>query len=172
MTKEFTAVLEDFNNKLWRYHILVPTEIADTFINGKDRRVLCTFNNQLTIQAGLMPNKETYFILINKQIRDQLGLEVGSELKVKLEKDTSTYGLDMPEELRIMFDQEPEAHLFFEELTAGKKRGLIYLVKSVKNTDSRIKKGLAICHHLKESTGNLDYKRLYELIKEYNSKFY
>ena len=96
-------------------------------------------------------------------------MQLGDTINVKLQKDTSQYGIPMPEELQIAMDQEEGAFAYFEALTVGKQRTLIYLVSKVKNTDSRIKKGLAIAFHLAESKGNLDFKRLNELIKHYNN---
>ena len=68
-----------------------------------------------------------------------------------------------------MLDQEETAKEIFESLTPGKQRTLIYIVLKVKNTDSRIRKALAIVEHLNESKGDLDFKRLNVLIKHYNN---
>jgi hypothetical protein len=64
--------------------------------------------------------------------------------------------------------QDEEGARYFYALTKGKQRSLVYVVGKVKNVDSQIAKGLAIMHHLKEAQGKLDFKRLGEVIKEYN----
>ena len=53
-------------------------------------------------------------------------------------------------------------------LTPGKKRTLLYLVGNVKNSDSRIRKSLAIADHLTVNKGQIDFKLLNEAFKAYN----
>ncbi|MEQ9302344.1 MAG: YdeI/OmpD-associated family protein, partial [Marinoscillum sp.] len=99
-----------------------------------------------------------------------LGIEEGDEISVTIEKDHSEFGHEVPESFQVLLDQDEAGRSFFEELTKGKQRSLIYIVKKVKNIDSQLAKGLAIMHHLKEAKGELDFKRLNELIKEYNNR--
>jgi uncharacterized protein YdeI (YjbR/CyaY-like superfamily) len=83
-------------------------------------------------------------------------------------KDDSKYGMPMPDEFQEVLYQEPDASKYFHELTAGKQRSLLYIVGKVKNTESRIKKSLAIADHLVANKGKLDFKMLNEAFKEYN----
>ena len=91
-------------------------------------------------------------------------------MAVLMSLEASKYGVDMPEELQAALDQDPLAMEFFDLLTPGKQRNLIYLVNKVKNTNSRINKALAIIDHLTEMQGKLDFKLLNEKIKEYNQR--
>lgn len=166
---EFSAIIENFNSRLWGHHIKVPEDIAARFISGTHRRVICTFNQEIEIRCALMGSKSGWFILLNQSIRNQLGVSEGDTIRVNLEKDHSEFGFDMPEELEAMLDQDLTANAYFRELTKGKQRNLIYIVNKVKNTDSRINKALAIVHHLKEVNGKLDFKKLNEMIKYYNN---
>lgn len=168
--KIFDSTLENFHNKLWSYFIPIPKAIADQFIEGQNRRVLCTVNNHQPIHAALMPRDGDYFILINTKLQKQLGIEEHEKISVTLEKDRSEYGHPMPESFEVLLSQDEEGAAYFHELTKGKQRSLIYIVQKVKNIDSQLAKGLAIMHHLRESKGNLDYKRLNELIKHYNNR--
>ena len=166
----FEAILEDSDSPLWGAFFKVPKEIGDPFINGENRRVICTINNQHTFHCALMPEGEYWFILVNKQIRNKLGIHLGEPLTIEIKKDTSEYGMEMPEEFRVLLDQDEEGADWFEKLTKGKQRNLIYIVAKVKNPDSRINKGLAILHHLKENKGEINFKRLIQLLKEYNKR--
>lgn len=167
----FKSTLTNFNTKLWGHHFIVPEEITKQFIIGDNRRVIIKINDSEELQSALMPiNKVESFILVNKEVRTKLALSEGDSLSVDIKKDHSEYGMDMPEELSILFDQESEAKQYFEELTPGKQRALIYLVIKVKNTNSKLNKALAIVHHLKEVNGAVDFKMLNETIKYYNSR--
>ena len=167
---KYATTIEHFNDSpLWGFHIPIAHEVAEQFIEGKDRRVICTINGQETIQAALMPYPLGYFIMTNKKLVGKLGLQVGAKVELIIEKDTSEYGLDMPDELRELLNQDDEGSAFFHALTKGKQRSLIYIVAKVKNTNSRLNKSLAIVHHLKEFQGKLDFKALNETIKYYNN---
>lgn len=165
---QFSAKLDQFYNDLWGFHFVVPKEIALSFIQEDDRRVIATFNDEIKNHCALMPKKGEYFILINKQTREKLKITVGDSVLISLEKDTSEYGMPMPEEMLMVLSQDEDSFRIFEGLTPGKKRTLIFLVSSVKNIDSRIRKSLAIAEHLKLCNGKIDFKQLNELIKMYN----
>ena len=165
----FEAVLNRFaDSPIWGYHLPVPATVAEPFIEGDHRRVICTLEGEVKLHSSLMPREGDYFILINSKVRQQLQLKLGDTVQVELEKDRSEYGMPMPEELAVMLDQDEEAHALFHRLTPGKQRSLIYLVSKVKRTDSRIQKALAIVDHLKMAAGQLDFKELNERIKFYN----
>ena len=165
------TTLEKFpkeQSKVFGLHFPIEKTIAEKFIAGENRRVKCLINGGVEIRSGLMPFQDYWYILCNQQIQKKLKLTPGDPVEITIEKDNSKYGMDVPEELEVMLDQEPEASGFFEQLTSGKQRNLIYIVSQVKNSNSRINKALAVIAHLKESQGQLDFKRLNELIKHYN----
>lgn len=151
-------------------HLPVPDEIAKEFIDGNDRRVICTINNKVKFQCAIIPMKVYYLIQVNKENRKKLQLEEGEPIQVTLEKDHSEYGMEMCSEMEYILNEDIEGHAHFQQLSMGKKRSLIHLVSKVKNVDSRISKTLAILEHLKEYDGNLEYAALMETIKKYNQR--
>ena len=169
MSLTYETTLEKFDSNMWGYHFPIAEDVADNFIDGNDRRVLCSINGGELLHVSLMPNKGQYFILINKNLTEKLRLSNGQKVSLTLEKDTSEYGMDMPEELRELLYQDESGSKYFHALTPGKQRSLIYLVSKVKNTNSRLNKALAIVHHLNEMNGKLDFKILNETIKYYNN---
>ncbi|MEP0984057.1 YdeI/OmpD-associated family protein [Ekhidna sp.] len=170
MIEKFTAPILKFEYDMWSYYLAVPKSIGDKFIVGDDRRIICTINNQTPIHSALMPKGDIYSIYVKKEFMKKNGLSEGDEVSVKLEKDKSEYGLPIPESFQILLDQDSEGGSLFHQLTKGKQRSLIHIVGKVKNVDSQLSKGLAIMHHLKEAKGELDFKRLNVLIKEYNNR--
>jgi len=158
---EFTAKLENFNTRLWTYHIKVPNAIARYFLDMGDKRVICHLNNSLEFQCAIMAAGEgIYFINLNKKIRDLLGLKEGTKIHVMLEKDESEFGMPFPEEFKEALKQDKKANMLFEELTPGKQRNLIYIVGQAKNTDLRIMRSIIIIDHLKNNLGKIDFRSL------------
>ena len=167
---QFVTTLQKFDPKLFGYHFPIPVDIARKFIEGMNRRVICHVNNQHKMHSALMPYSDGYFILINQNLVKKLGLTINQEVNLDLEKDTSEYGHEVPETFQMLLEQDEEGSRFFEQLSPGKKRSLIYLVGKVKNIESQLNKGLAIMDHLKAEQGVLDFKKLNQLIKEYNQR--
>lgn len=158
---EFTAKLENFNTRLWTYHIKVPNAIALHYTEQGDKRVVCTLNDTYSFQCAIMPAGEgVHFININKKIRDKLKLNEGNKINVSLEKDNSEYGLPFPEELKELLKQDTTGNKYFHQLTPGKQRNIIYYVGQVKNTDLRIHRAMIFIEHLKRNKGKLDFREI------------
>lgn len=165
----FTAPLEKLESNVWYYHITVPDEVAQAFLGEKDRRVICTLNDEVEFHCALMPRGDgRYFININKETRKQLGLRLGTPVTARLRPDDSEYGLPMPEELGELLAIDEEGSRCFHALTPGKQRNLIYIVGSPKRSDTRLRKALVVVDYLKASGGKLDFKALNEAFKEAN----
>ena len=166
---EFTTHLSKFSGDLWGFHIPVPEPVAQHFLQEKNRRVVCTLNDQEEFQCALMPKGDgTYFINVNKAIRKRLRLDLGSEVQVKLRKDESKYGLPMPEEFAELLAMDEEGDTYFHALTPGKQRTLLHIIGSPKTSDTRIRKAIVVVEFLKTNRGKLDFRALQQAFKESN----
>lgn len=166
----FISPLVKLDSNLWSHVVMVDPDVVKSFQFSGDKRVICTLNNKIDFQCAIMPHgNEEWFINLNAQIRKKLGLVLGQPLDVKLKKDESEFGLPMPEEFLVCMEQDPEGKTFFDELTPGKKRNLIYIAGKVKNPDKRIHKSLVILEHLKKNKGVIDFKELNFELKPKNN---
>jgi hypothetical protein len=157
----FSSTLERSTNKLWGGHCQVPGSAARRLINGKSRRVVCSLNGSPYRQCALIPHGNGSFVLtVNKGTRDELGLEFGVKVNVRLKRDESRYGLPMPEEFQEVLRQDREGNRLFHALTAGRLRTLLYIVGQAKSPDARISRALTILRHLKLNKGRINYKEL------------
>jgi hypothetical protein len=168
---QFQSELEKFDSNLWGHHFVVPAQMGDVLVDGDNRRVICQINDSEPFQCALMPHEGDYFILVNQKLRERWGLSLGDMLSIRLVKDTTEYGMPVTEEFRLAMDQDEEGKHYFMQLSPGKQRSLLYIAAKVKSQDSRIKKALAILHHLREMKGKLDFKILGKTIKDFNQRF-
>ena len=76
MKEKIKAVLGDMNSNLWGYHFRIPDEIANKFVEGKDRRVVCTFNHQEKNHCAIMPSPDGSFIMLNKTLVKKLKIQI------------------------------------------------------------------------------------------------
>lgn len=166
---EFKGILSKFDFNHWQYHIPVPDELIPKLMDENHRRILVWLDQTGPFHMALFKAKTCWYILINQKHRARFNLEAGDQVMLKIERDQSEFGHEVPEEFQVMLDQDDEANTIFRALTLGKQRSLIYLVTKVKNPESRMKKSLAIMHHLRLSKGKIDGKQLNELIKYYTN---
>lgn len=149
----------------WHF-LIVDRATVDKFkFEGSSRRVICTIKGGKPFPCALMPWGDIFYIMVNKQRRAELGLEVGQMVDIVLEKDESKYGMPMPEELQEVLNQDPEGEAMFEKLTPGKKRSMMYFIGKVKDVDRRIHTALIFVEHIKRNNGKIIYEELTEELK-------
>jgi hypothetical protein len=165
-TIKFTTTLESASNGSGWHFIIVSREMGERFpTDGKSRRVVCTLNGRHSYQCALMPNDGKFYIIVNKKIRESLGVVSGDKLKVSLVPDESKYGLPMSKEFKEVLKQDREGNRLFHALTPGKQRTLIYYISKIKDIDKRIHTALIVLDHLKENEGRVIFPELADELK-------
>lgn len=161
-TYHFSSHLEESNNRLWGQHFIVPAPIGAALTeNSDDKRVVCKINNMVEYQCAMVSKGAgVYIVSVNKARVKKLGLKIGDQVQVDLYKDDSEYGLPVPEEFTEVLEQDPAAKAFWEKLTPGKQRTLLYIVAQPKNSDLRIGRALVIAEHLKAYNGKINFRAL------------
>ena len=164
----FKSKIEDFKeiSTVWACHFIVPDFIVEEIKKKEIKRLICNVNNSIEFPCAIMPmGNGIYFINVNKEIRDKLGLIIGSELEINLKPDESKYGIPMPKEMGELLKMDEEANRVFHGLTKGKQRSLLYIIGKPKNSDFRLNKAVLITRYLKMVEGKLDFKEMNEYIK-------
>lgn len=153
---------------LYPFQIHVPSDNADEAIrlfNGK--RIRCRLNENEEFSAALLPDGQgDYFIMLNKNRWKQWNLSDGMAVSITLSHETAEYGMPISDEMGEVLAADPVAMDFFNALTPGKRRSLIYFVSKIKSPQKRIEKSIIIARYLMESKGVLDYKALNRAMKE------
>lgn len=169
MTHKVQLTVDKFEKGLWSYHMIVPLDTAESLKEDGNKRVLVSIEGKEPFHAGLMPDGNgQWFIKLNQEKMKKYKLELGLQVTVELKRDESKYGMAIPEVFEELLHQDPTGEKYFEALTPGKKRSLIHMVSTVKSEDIKLRKALTILHHLKINKGNLDFKVLYEAMKNKN----
>lgn len=132
-------------------YLEVPAEVVEKFGTLKIR-LICTVNNSLSFQCGLMALGEgKAYISINAKRMKELGVKLGDQVHVALEKDNSKYGMEVPEELAELFRQDEEGKRRFDKLTPGMQRYIIYYVSGVKSQNLRVERAIMLIENLKKA---------------------
>ena len=166
MEATFQAVISKYDDSLWPFHVKVPDDIYQSFAAQKIKRVMMQMNDSEKMHAGFISEGNgKYFLKLSKVVMKSLHLAVGQSVEVKIEKDTTKYGMPISDEMKELLELDPEGEAFFHKLTPGKIRSLLHKVNSFKSSDKRIEKSVIIMEHLKANGGKLDWKMLNEAFK-------
>ncbi len=172
MTFEFKASYLDQHTVIYYRHLLVPEEICEQIKEAGLTRLKVTINSSVTTYSALISNgKGGHYIIMNKENEKKLKLNIGDEVQVMIEEDTSKYGMPMPEEYQELLNIDDEGLKYFESLTPGKRRNLIHLISKPKSSQIRLTKALIINDYLKLVKGKLDFKELNTALKEWRDRY-
>ncbi len=140
---------------------VVPQEIVDK-TDGLGSRFLCSVNGHPRFHCGMVAYGDGKgYIILNKKKLKQFDLKVGDEAELTLEPDHSKYGMEVPEELQELLEQDDEGREFFENLSDGKKRYIIHYVSSVKSSQLKIDRAIMLINNLKTMPRDkFDYRHL------------
>lgn len=125
----------------WRY-IDIPADIAQQLKPGKKQsfRVKGMLDGYAIAGLALMPMGEGNFIMALKaDIRKAIHKREGAMLQVKLELDQD-YKVEMPADLIVCFDADPEALEFFNSLIRSHRDYFIKWIESAKTEATRVKR--------------------------------
>ncbi len=134
--------------------LLIPDATLIALNNNESKgrynqRVLVTVNDTITWQGGIVVYGEGFgYVTFSKARMKQLNVLEGDTVSVELQKDTSEFGHEFPEELEIVLAQDPEAKKRFADLTPGKQRTIIYYILQAKGSDKRIERSVLYMRNL------------------------
>ena len=166
MVKTFQSKLEVFEERLYAQHVKVPDDVVAYYKREGIKRFIAQLNDGIQFPCAILSAGEHgKYLIISKDLKKKNMLTLGDQVKVRLEPDDSKYGMPLPIELEELLVQEPEFELYFDKLTPGKQRALIFQVAKLKSEKKRVEKSIVISQYLIEHKGNLDFRELNEAFK-------
>ncbi len=135
------------------HNLILPDSMVTPFLEaGKNRaEVVVEFEGKsLSFHAALRKYNGRFQIMFSKNKQKELGVFPNDYIQLFLRKDSTRYGVEMPEELSEVFYQDPEAHELFKSLSDGACRSIIYGVLRYKTPQRRVELALEVCNRLKD----------------------
>jgi len=149
---KFTSSISKLDH-LNTHYIEISAAVVKKLGGKFNVRLLCTLNNKLTFQCGIVALGEGKgYISINAKRLQELKLKKGDKVDVSLKEDGSEFGVEVPEELVEVFAQDQEGLKRFEKLVPGKQRFIIRHVAAVKSSQLKIERAIFIINNLKKLT--------------------
>lgn len=151
----------DYLPKLKLHHITVPANIVEG-VGGIGTRLMCSINKHEPFHAGMVAlGGGAAYITVNKKRMKRFGVKKSDEVTVSIELDHSKYGMEMPEELEALLEQDQEGERRFEMLAPSKQRYIIHYVSQVKSSQKKIDRAIKLINNLKSMPENeFDMRKL------------
>jgi hypothetical protein len=131
------------------FFLKIEADIINQFQNKRHTRFLCTLEDQLTFPCGLNHLGDgNFFIILSRDNLVCVQKKLGDIIHVELNEDPNPLGVDMPEVLEAVIEQDEQLKAIFESLTLGKKRNIIHQIIRIKDIDKQIQKSINL---IKES---------------------
>lgn len=132
------------------FFLTIEADIINQFQNKRHTRFLCTLEGDLTFQCGLNHLGDgNFFIILSSSNLASVQKKLGDKIHFELNEDPNPLGVDMPEILEAVIEQDEQLKAIFESLTLGKKRNIIHQINRIKDIDKQIQKSIKL---INEST--------------------
>ncbi len=162
----FISPLDKFADGLYQYHLKVPQSVVEEVkLWRADKRVLCNLNGRMEFYAGILTKNGIHYIMLNKTRRKKLDINQGEDVTCILKKSGNEYGIEIPDTIAFLFEEDSEFKGLFHQLTMGKQRSLLHMIDKIKSDALRAERTILMAEHLKELNGKLDFKMLLEKFK-------
>lgn len=114
----------------------VPESVIEGLGGGRRPRVTVSLNGY-SFQTSLGTMSGQVLVPVSAAIRSAAGIAAGDRLEVEIELATAPAQVAVPEDLLAALAAEPEAHAFFDGLTASQKRGYTEWIEQAKQAETR-----------------------------------
>lgn len=122
------------------FYLKITRETVESFEKKRATRLICVLENEVKIACGLNHLGDgNFFIIIAGKHMKTLGMEEGSLVSFEIYEDPNPLGVEEPETLLILVEQDPVMKTIYDRLTDGRKRSLIFATRTIKDVDKQIK---------------------------------
>lgn len=140
----FTQPIRQLEKKRGGYFYLqIEAELVEKFPRKRSTRLICILEKEYSFSCGLNHLGDgNFFLILAKKYLDKLNKELGDPISFEIQEDPNPLGVEIPEALLALLEQDPDAKQIFEKITDGKKRSLIYSIIKLKDVDKQIQKSI------------------------------
>lgn len=127
------------------FYLTLSAETVNGFPHQRNTRLLCTLDQQLTFQCGLNHLGDgNFFIIISGKNLKTIHKKLDDVVAFELQEDPNPLGVDMPEVLTVLLEQDEQINALYQKLSLGKKRHVIHSIKNLKDIDKQINNAISI----------------------------
>ena len=138
-----TAFIDRMFPNMPHHVVCISNEVVANFPKGARTRVVLRINGQGDIQCGLNTHSPGIrCMMVSKAHMKNLGLMAGEKVAIEIFEDPNPLGVEIPEVLLALLDQDPIVAEVWARMTDGRKRTICHSTKRLKNVDLQVERAL------------------------------
>lgn len=123
------------------YYIRIDRNWVDQLSRKNKTRLICKIDGKVEYQCGLNHLGDgNFFIILAGKYLKTLGKTIGDHIEMQILEDPNPLGVEIPDVILILMEEDDVIKEKFNNLTDGKKRALIFSIIKIKNIDIQVKK--------------------------------
>lgn len=130
---KFTTVIQK-DAKMDVTFIDIDFDVEKVF--GKKRLKVKAWYDKVLYRGLLTKYKGAYHMIINKEIRAQLGKKAGDTIKVKMEEDLDERSIELPHVMLDFFKKEKTLKTIFDKMSYTHHREYVGWISSAKKEET------------------------------------
>ena len=136
------------------HYLKVDSKEVETWKNKKRTRLICILDNRVEFRCGLNHLGDgNFFVIISNARLKKLKKKLDDEVCFEILEDPNPLGVDIPDVLLILLEQDKELKHHFDGLTDGKKRGIIHQIIRIKNVDLQVSRSIKLIQEANQPKG-------------------
>jgi hypothetical protein len=135
------------------YHALpVPDAAAAAWKKAQVRRLIGTINGHPARRALMSHAGGGSFLIVGRELMRQAGISGKAPVRLEFRPDPAPDQLDLPEEFRLVLDQDHAARARWESFTTGRQRSLLIYITGARTEPTRIKRAVELARLIRTRT--------------------
>lgn len=140
------------------YFLEIHAALVEQLPQKRNTRLVCVLDKKVTLHCGFNNlGNGHYFIIIAARHIAKIKKKAGDLVSAMLEPTADPLGIEVPEVLSALLEQDEELKQVYDAMTDGKKRSLVFLIKDMKSVDLQVQKATRFLTDVKHNRS--PYKR-------------
>lgn len=138
--QEFDAILiRPEGVGTWTY-LDILVEVSREFAAKGQVRVKGSINGHAYRTSARPHGDGRHYIVVNKSIRDAIGVSTGDVVHVVMDLDTAPRTVEIPPDFMQALESDPKYSKLFGELSYFRKKEFVYWIESAKKEETRARR--------------------------------
>ena len=115
-----------------------PYSTEEVFGKKGQVKIKALFDGRIEYQGSLAKMKSnTHLLGLTQEVRTQLGKSFGDTVNVELWEDKEERIVEIPEDVIVVFNQNPEAYLLYEKMSFTHRKEFMRWINDAKKPETR-----------------------------------
>lgn len=127
------------------FYLMLPSEVVNGWRDKRATRLICVLDKHLEFRCGLNHLGDgNFFVILSAANLKKAGKVLGDEIHLDVLEDPNPLGVDVPEVLQVLLDQDAVLNRKYDQLTMGKKRNVIHTINRIKDIDKQVQQAISL----------------------------